>query len=669
MKEMQDRVLELEKQLEDREKLIQSLKFLSIMNSSVMSPHGSSNISLGASGSHPMEPFREIEYSSPGIISSETTRRDQSHETSIATDLSARQDVPRSSMKSPSDMPAVASPSAIILAHDVSSNIIATPPRPVKSTSTAVAIASHAVERVNTSSSNSRLSLGRPLVVLADAFIDKEVPHMLNLNQDPLFSECLVYYMPKGQLVVGSQEANVDILLTGPDILSIHGHIINEAYGIDQRDCVMISLDPMADKNRSTSRANTMNVSIDDIPLLFVNGQQITRSNSPMILQHHDRIAFGRFHFFRFEDSLRNRDPSRKSLDSSGTARKTPNEARYHTVPGWEQAHEELLVKNPALMNSRHQDNVSMIPSSASSYMSPIASSPMASITLSPRGKMNFYHGNNMNDIKSMNDFRQHQKILNNGFSHIPSSNSLDPSNLIARDASSRSVSMDNTSADDTHQINGNGSSHLGLNDSLAGNPNPNLNALNGGEYDAKMPPMQRVDKSSDKDRKKSQSSSKIDSPILDDSKQEVSISSRIIKNPRDPDIDGKDRHSHIESKPSNSSAPSSHEKEDIDTNGLHNVRDAMDQNHGDDRRLAGSWLSHNGRTQLDPHDSLNGSTAIKQSQSIDTAKASSFEAEALALQQELSQMQIALQERMMRYQRLASMDANKLPDGKPSNS
>ena len=37
---------------------------------------------------------------------------------------------------------------------------------------------------------------GTPLVVLAEDAVDNQLPRVVNLNQDPLFSECLVYYFP-----------------------------------------------------------------------------------------------------------------------------------------------------------------------------------------------------------------------------------------------------------------------------------------------------------------------------------------------------------------------------------------------------------------------------------------------------------------------------------------
>ena len=52
-----------------------------------------------------------------------------------------------------------------------------------------------------------------------------QTPHLVNLNEDPLMSECLLYYLKDGLTKVG-QPSNVDIQpdiqLNGTHILSYH---------------------------------------------------------------------------------------------------------------------------------------------------------------------------------------------------------------------------------------------------------------------------------------------------------------------------------------------------------------------------------------------------------------------------------------------------------------
>ena len=52
-----------------------------------------------------------------------------------------------------------------------------------------------------------------------------KTPHLVNLNEDPLMSECLVYYIKEGQTRLGrpnNASVTQDIQLSGPLILSEH---------------------------------------------------------------------------------------------------------------------------------------------------------------------------------------------------------------------------------------------------------------------------------------------------------------------------------------------------------------------------------------------------------------------------------------------------------------
>uniref|UniRef100_A0AAY4C0P8 Kinesin-like protein n=1 Tax=Denticeps clupeoides TaxID=299321 RepID=A0AAY4C0P8_9TELE len=51
-------------------------------------------------------------------------------------------------------------------------------------------------------------------------FSPKKSPHLVNLNEDPLMSECLLYYVKEGQTRVGQKE--VDIRLSGQFIKELH---------------------------------------------------------------------------------------------------------------------------------------------------------------------------------------------------------------------------------------------------------------------------------------------------------------------------------------------------------------------------------------------------------------------------------------------------------------
>ncbi|KAK2187722.1 hypothetical protein NP493_156g05019 [Ridgeia piscesae] len=61
-------------------------------------------------------------------------------------------------------------------------------------------------------------------------FSPKQTPHLVNLNEDPLMSECLLYYLKDGVTRVGSSASHVsqDIQLNGSYILEQHCHFENK---------------------------------------------------------------------------------------------------------------------------------------------------------------------------------------------------------------------------------------------------------------------------------------------------------------------------------------------------------------------------------------------------------------------------------------------------------
>ncbi|XP_074172319.1 kinesin-like protein KIF1A isoform X3 [Rhinolophus sinicus] len=109
-------------------------------------------------------------------------------------------------------------------------------------------------------------------------FSPKKTPHLVNLNEDPLMSECLLYYIKDGLTRVGREDAErrQDIVLSG--------HFIKEEHCIfrsDSRGCseAVVTLEPC-------EGADT-----------YVNGKKVTE---PSILRSGNRIIMGKSHVFRF---------------------------------------------------------------------------------------------------------------------------------------------------------------------------------------------------------------------------------------------------------------------------------------------------------------------------------------------------------------------------------
>ncbi|KAI9138283.1 P-loop containing nucleoside triphosphate hydrolase protein, partial [Paraphysoderma sedebokerense] len=107
-------------------------------------------------------------------------------------------------------------------------------------------------------------------------------PHLVNLNEDPLMSECLIYQLRPGRVTIGKTPHSDDlhngkdlpqIVLSGENILDEHCFVVNED-GI-------VSITPLHGS------------------LTFVNGHKI---DAFTVLKSGDRIRLGDNHRFRFNN-------------------------------------------------------------------------------------------------------------------------------------------------------------------------------------------------------------------------------------------------------------------------------------------------------------------------------------------------------------------------------
>ncbi|RMB88240.1 hypothetical protein DUI87_35397 [Hirundo rustica rustica] len=102
----------------------------------------------------------------------------------------------------------------------------------------------------------------------------EETPHLVNLNEDPLMSECLLYHIKDGVTRVG--QVDVDIKLSGPFIREQHCLFRSRP---DPSGEVVVTLEPC-------EGAET-----------YVNGKQVTE---PVVLKSGHRLILGKNHVFRF---------------------------------------------------------------------------------------------------------------------------------------------------------------------------------------------------------------------------------------------------------------------------------------------------------------------------------------------------------------------------------
>ncbi|XP_066137235.1 kinesin-like protein KIF1A isoform X9 [Saccopteryx bilineata] len=145
-------------------------------------------------------------------------------------------------------------------------------------------------------------------------FSPKKTPHLVNLNEDPLMSECLLYYIKDGLTRVGREdgERRQDIVLSG--------HFIKEEH------CVF----------RSDSRGGGCEAVVTLEPCegadTYVNGKKVTE---PSILRSGNRIIMGKSHVFRFNHP----EQARQERERTPCA-ETPSEP-----VDWAFAQRELLEK------------------------------------------------------------------------------------------------------------------------------------------------------------------------------------------------------------------------------------------------------------------------------------------------------------------------------------
>ncbi|XP_036084412.1 kinesin-like protein KIF1B isoform X8 [Rousettus aegyptiacus] len=144
-------------------------------------------------------------------------------------------------------------------------------------------------------------------------FSPKKTPHLVNLNEDPLMSECLLYYIKDGLTRVGQADAErrQDIVLSGAHIKEEHCVFRSER---SDRGDVIVTLEPC-------ERSET-----------YVNGKRVAQ---PVQLRSGNRIIMGKNHVFRFNHPEQARAEREKTPSAE-----TPSEP-----VDWTFAQRELLEK------------------------------------------------------------------------------------------------------------------------------------------------------------------------------------------------------------------------------------------------------------------------------------------------------------------------------------
>ncbi|XP_029342942.1 kinesin-like protein unc-104 isoform X11 [Acyrthosiphon pisum] len=124
-------------------------------------------------------------------------------------------------------------------------------------------------------------------------FSPQKTPHLVNLNEDPFMSECLIYYIKEGVTRVGSAESKItqDIRLCGSYIQREHCRFEN-SNGV-------VTLIPIKGA------------------LCYVNGRELT---DPIVLKTGSRVILGKNHVFRFNHPEQVRERREHKNKTEGTA-------------------------------------------------------------------------------------------------------------------------------------------------------------------------------------------------------------------------------------------------------------------------------------------------------------------------------------------------------------
>lgn len=157
----------------------------------------------------------------------------------------------------------------------------------------------------------------KPDGITVGVFSPKMTPHLINLNEDPTLSECLLYYIKDGVTRLGTHEAEIaqDIQLSGSHILKEHCQF--------QNDNGIVTIIPNSEA------------------MVYINGRKLDEAE---ILETGARVILGKNHVFRFQHPQQAREKrERKQVESDTQNPKEQN--NNDEVVDWNYAQIELLEK------------------------------------------------------------------------------------------------------------------------------------------------------------------------------------------------------------------------------------------------------------------------------------------------------------------------------------
>ena len=112
---------------------------------------------------------------------------------------------------------------------------------------------------------------------------DQNCPHLVNLNEDPLMTECLVYFLAPGQTVVGSDVQEDESKGGHKHTIALVGQTIAPQHCAFHNDQGQVFIEAIMGA------------------VTFVNGRRVSER---LLLRQGNRIVIGTSHIFRFNDPV-----------------------------------------------------------------------------------------------------------------------------------------------------------------------------------------------------------------------------------------------------------------------------------------------------------------------------------------------------------------------------
>jgi len=197
------------------------------------------------------------------------------------------------------------------------------------------------------------------------------IPHLINLNEDPLMSESLVYYIREGLTKIG-RESDSDIILNGLNIHKEHCILENDngvvtispptsfINQIEAEEAELENNNEEEDKKKeeeqttATTKSLTSNLKKSNSKkhsFIFVNGIEITH---PTVLTTGNRVILGNNHIFRYNNPEEAARIAKERAQGAVTSGSVSGDSPSDQIVDYDFALNELASIQGSLALSKH---------------------------------------------------------------------------------------------------------------------------------------------------------------------------------------------------------------------------------------------------------------------------------------------------------------------------